>query len=103
MLVESIYRTCITNWVAGSDGYIVIIIVIIYIHGLGRGGMCDSCIHAIGIGIGIGIGIDMGRRFHTLSIRRYLRRLIRHVLIPYLAIQWDPASLTQHLVLDRKW
>ena len=96
MLVESIYRTCITNRVARSDGYIVIIIVVIDIHGLGRGGMCDSCIHAIGIGISI------GWRFHTLG-RRYLR-LVWHVLIPYLGIQWDPACLTQHLVLtDRKW
>ena len=62
MLVESIYRTCISNWVPRSDGYIVIIIVVIDIDGLGRGGMCDSCIHAIGIGsIGIGsIGIGIG-------------------------------------------
>ena len=73
-------------------------IVVIDIHGLGRGGMCDSCIHAIGIG-----SIGIGRRVHTLG-RRYLRRLVRHVIIPYLGIQWDPACLTQYLVLaDRKW
>ena len=68
MLVESIYRTCITNRVARSDGYIVIIIVVIDIHGLGRGG-CVFVVFVLSVGDSmhsVGGSFGGGARTHSL-------------------------------------
>ena len=88
MLVESIYRTCITNWVARSDGYIVIINFIIDFHGLGRGG----CVFVVFM-------LSVGDSMHSVG-----GSFSGALLILYIATQWDPACLTQDLVVaDRKW
>ena len=89
MLVEFIHGTCITNWVARSDVYIVIINVIIDIHGLGRGG-CVFVVFMLSVGDSMhSVGGSFGGGACTHSLP---------------CIQWDPTCLTQDLVLaERKW